>query len=126
MQQRVDQIFSSLHKERTTFDKHLVELKGALTKQKETVKEQQKLSTVLQEIQGSYSMLQDKQQALDESTKALHHLKKEYTDMGRRHSVINSDCGELLKSHTARQIRETQPRTRKPSIRVQSTSLHNN
>ncbi|GLD54327.1 uncharacterized protein AKAME5_000696300 [Lates japonicus] len=127
LQQRADQITSALDKERTTCEKYRVELKEALTKQMETMEERQKLSVALQRAQDSYARLQEQQLAesnfqlrhnnttelrlqektrvLDETTKALHNLQEEYADLGRKHSEVNSDYRDLLKTHSALQIR---------------------
>ncbi len=127
LQQRVDRIASGLEKERTACEKHRVELKEALTKQIETLEEKQKLAMALQKAEDGYSKLQEQQlvesnfqfrhvsdtelrlnqqkTALDESTKALHHLQRDYTALGRRHSDFNAVYRELLKTHSALQIR---------------------
>lgn len=57
LQERADQIASSLKKERTTCKKYHVELKEALTKQIETLEEGQKLAVVLQKAKDRRSLL---------------------------------------------------------------------
>ncbi|GLD60421.1 centrosomal protein of 152 kDa-like protein [Lates japonicus] len=91
------------------------------------MEERQKLSVALQKAQDKYSRLQKQQLAesnfqlkhsndtelrlhektrvLDETTKALHKLQREYADLGRRHGDINSDYRGLLKIHSALQVR---------------------
>ncbi|KAF3857885.1 hypothetical protein F7725_011086 [Dissostichus mawsoni] len=123
----VDQISSSLEKERTRCEKHRVELQEALKKQITTLEENNKLNLSLQKAQETFPRLQEKQRAetnynfgnisdtefrlreqkysLDESNKALHHLQQEYTNLGRRHCDINAEYRELLKIHTALQVR---------------------
>ncbi|KAK1896476.1 Acyl-CoA-binding domain containing protein 5 [Dissostichus eleginoides] len=123
----VDQISSSLEKERTRCEKHRVELQEALKKQITTLEENNKLTLSLQKAQETFPRLQEKQHAetnynfgnigdsefrlreqkysLDESNKALYHLQQEYTNLGRRHCDINAEYCELLKTHTALQVR---------------------
>ncbi|KAJ4943253.1 hypothetical protein JOQ06_005757 [Pogonophryne albipinna] len=123
----VDQISSGLEKERTRCEKHRVELQEALKKQITTLEENNKLTLSLQKAQEIFPRLQEKQRAetnynfgniidsefrlreqkysLDESNKALYHLQQEYTNLGRRHCDINAEYRELLKSHTALQVR---------------------
>ncbi|XP_034066079.1 myosin heavy chain, fast skeletal muscle-like isoform X2 [Gymnodraco acuticeps] len=123
----VDQISSGLEKERTRCEKHRVELQEALKKQITTLEENNKLTLSLQKAQEIFPRLQEKQCAetnynfgniidsefrlreqkysLDESNKALYHLQQEYTNLGRRHCDINAEYRELLKTHTALQVR---------------------
>ncbi|KAK1904355.1 Chromosome partition protein Smc [Dissostichus eleginoides] len=123
----VDQISSSLEKERTRCEKHRVELQEALKKQITTLEENNKLTLSLQKAQETFPRLQEKQRAetnynfgiisdtefrlreqkysLDESNKALYHLQQEYTNLGRRHCDINAEYRELLKIHAALQVR---------------------
>ncbi|XP_010790964.1 spindle pole body component 110-like [Notothenia coriiceps] len=122
----VDQISSSLEKERTRCEKHRVELQEALKKQITTLEENNKLTLSLQKAQETFPRLQEKQRAetnynfrniIDsefrlreqkyslESNKALYHLQQEYTNLGRRHCDINAEYRELLKTHTALQVR---------------------
>ncbi|XP_033936530.1 putative leucine-rich repeat-containing protein DDB_G0290503 [Pseudochaenichthys georgianus] len=123
----VDQISSSLEKERTRCEKHSVELQEALKKQITALEENNKLTLSLQKAQETFPRLQEKQHAetnynfgnigdsefrlreqkysLDESNKALYHLQQEYTNLGRRHCDINAEYRELLKTHTALQVR---------------------
>ena len=126
LQQRVDVITSALDKERARCEKHRVELKEALTRQVETLEEKQTLAVALQKARDDVSRLQGQlaesnlqlrhisdtelrlnhqRNALDESTKALHHLQREYTDLGRRHGDIHSDHRELLQTHSALQMK---------------------
>ncbi|XP_034716741.1 CAP-Gly domain-containing linker protein 1-like [Etheostoma cragini] len=127
LQQRMYQITSALEKERTRCEKHRVELKEALTKQIETMEEKHKLAVAHQKAHNSYVRLREQQlaesnyqyrhvsdtelrlnqqkTALDESAKALQHLQQEYILLGKRHGDNNSDYCELLKSHSALQIR---------------------
>ncbi|KAL3047282.1 hypothetical protein OYC64_021496 [Pagothenia borchgrevinki] len=123
----VDQISSSLEKERTRCEKHRVELQEALKKQITTLEENNKFTLSLQKAQDTFPRIQEKQRAetncnfgnigdsefrlreqkysLDESNKALYHLQQEYTNLGRRHCDINAEYRELLKTHTALQVR---------------------
>ncbi|KAI4828678.1 hypothetical protein KUCAC02_022757 [Chaenocephalus aceratus] len=123
----VDQISSSLEKERTRCEKHSVELQEALKEQITALEENNKLTVSLQKAQETFPRLQEKQRAetnynfgnigdsefrlreqkysLDESNKALYHLQQEYTNLGRRHCDINAEYRELLKTHTALQVR---------------------
>lgn len=57
----------------------------------------------LQEAEDSYSNRQEKQ--MTKTTKALHSLKKDYTDLTRSHNDINADHCELLKIPSALKIR---------------------
>ncbi|KAL3060866.1 hypothetical protein OYC64_009136 [Pagothenia borchgrevinki] len=123
----VDQISSSLDKERTRCEKHRDELQEALKKQITTLEENNKLTLSLQKAHETCPRLQEKQRAetnynfgnirdnefrlreqkyaLDESNKALYHLQQEYTNLGRRHCDINAEYRELLRTHTTLQLR---------------------
>jgi len=127
LQLTVDQISSSLDKERSRCEKHRDELQEALKKQITTLEENNKLTLSLQKAQETFPRLQEKQRAetnynfrdihdtefrlreqkdsLDESNKALYHLQQEYTNLGRRHCDINAEYRELLRTHTALQVR---------------------
>ncbi|KAF3835239.1 hypothetical protein F7725_027797 [Dissostichus mawsoni] len=138
----VDQISSSLEKERTRCEKHRVELQEALKQQITTLEENNKLTLSLQKAQETFPRLQEKQRAetnynfgnivqaqgaeysLDESNKALYHLQQEYTNLGRRHCDINAEYCELLKTHTApKSDMRGSAMLRKPTPRLQSISL---
>ncbi|XP_068586885.1 uncharacterized protein [Cebidichthys violaceus] len=123
----LQQIASALEKERARCEEQRVKLKEALTRQIEILEEKQEVAVALKKAQDDVCRLQGQQlvesnfqlrhisdaelrlnqqrTALEESTKALHHLQREYTDLGRRHSDINSDYHELLKTHSALQIK---------------------
>ncbi|KAF3838838.1 hypothetical protein F7725_010606 [Dissostichus mawsoni] len=119
----VDQISSSLEKERTRCEKHRVELQEALKKQITTLEENNKLTLRLRKPSPGFRKNNVQRQTttletsvtlssgsgskifLDESNKALYHLQQEYTNLGRRHCDINAEYRELLKTHTALQVR---------------------
>ncbi|KAG8002901.1 E3 ubiquitin-protein ligase Itchy-like protein [Nibea albiflora] len=96
LQQRVDQISSDLVKERATCEKYRIELKESLKKQVEILEQNQKF----RQNSDTEVRLDQSKTALDDTTKALHHLRQEYIDLGKRHSDISSNYRELLKTHS--------------------------
>ncbi|KAM7418560.1 hypothetical protein PAMA_015935 [Pampus argenteus] len=121
LQQRVDEIATSLQREQTICEKHRVELKEALTKQIEITEERHKLSVALQKAQDGAFRLQEQQQteamyqfrklqdtelvyqqqktALEESKMHLNNLRRDYADLISRHSDLNSNYCGVLQSH---------------------------
>ncbi|KAE8291980.1 hypothetical protein D5F01_LYC09343 [Larimichthys crocea] len=102
LQQKVDQITSSLDKEKATCEKYRVELKESLKRQIEILDKHQKFK--FRPNSDTNVRLNQPNTALDETTKALHHLQQEYIDLGKRHSDISSEYRELLKTHRALQL----------------------
>ncbi|TNN75598.1 hypothetical protein EYF80_014148 [Liparis tanakae] len=112
LQHRADLIASALDKERARCEKQCIKLKEALIRQIETLEVKQTLAVALQKAQDNISRLQgqhmgessiqlrhisdnklwinQQRNALEESRKALHHLQREYTDLGSRHRDIKA------------------------------------
>lgn len=106
-----DQMFSALEEERSKCENYKRRLTVAGVSRIEAESKFQLGLNRFNELQ----FIQQKT-ALDESTKALHNLQKEYNDLSRRFSDINSDYRNLLRSHTALQFNAaTHKETRGPS-----------
>lgn len=107
LQQRV----GALEKELKISEKQRSKFEDVLAKYIETLEEKQELSVTFQKSQDSTRVQEQKisdnehKIALDQCTKALYNLQKEYVDLAKKHSGINDDCRELLKTHTALQIK---------------------
>ncbi|CAI5649262.1 unnamed protein product [Oreochromis niloticus] len=107
LQQRV----GALEKELKISEKQRSKFEDVLAKYIETLEEKQELSVTFQKSQDSTRVQEQKisdnehKIALDQCTKALYNLQKEYIDLAKKHSGINDNCRELLKTHTALQIK---------------------
>ncbi|XP_070820029.1 girdin-like [Chaetodon trifascialis] len=80
------------------------DLKHEKTKNSELQQRVDQLSSALEKESTKCEKYCSRKTALDENTKALHHLQKEYTELVRRHSDVNSEYCELLRSHTSLKI----------------------
>lgn len=108
---QLPQKVGALEKELKTCEKQRSKFEEVLAKYIETLEEQQELSVTVQKSQDSSRIQEQKisdnehKTALDQSTKALYNLQKEYIDLAKKHSGINDEYRELLKTHTALQIK---------------------
>ncbi|XP_070820028.1 flagellar attachment zone protein 1-like [Chaetodon trifascialis] len=80
------------------------DLKHEKTKNSELQQRVDQLSSALEKESTKCEKYCSRKTALDENTKALHQLQKEYTELMRRHSDVNSEYRELLRSHTSLKI----------------------
>ncbi|XP_070820030.1 calponin homology domain-containing protein DDB_G0272472-like [Chaetodon trifascialis] len=80
------------------------DLKHEKTKNSELQQRVDQLSSALEKESTKCEKYYSRKTALDENTKALHQLQKEYTELMRRHSDVNSEYRELLRSHTSLKI----------------------
>ncbi|XP_070820031.1 uncharacterized protein [Chaetodon trifascialis] len=80
------------------------DLKHEKTKNSELQQRVDQLSSALEKESTKCEKYCSRKTALDENTKALHQLQKEYTELVRRHSDVNSEYRELLRSHTSLKI----------------------
>nr|XP_019956191.1 PREDICTED: coiled-coil domain-containing protein 18-like [Paralichthys olivaceus] len=118
--ERADQTFIALEKERDTLEKCNVKLHIALVQHTKALEEQHRLALALQKTQNKCQIqeqmnfqlrqanelkMKEQKVALHEATDALQNLQKEHTDLGKKHSEIHSNYREVLKSHSALQVR---------------------
>ncbi|KAJ4922166.1 hypothetical protein JOQ06_021747 [Pogonophryne albipinna] len=102
LQLTVDQISSSLDRERSRSEKRrkaqdtILRLQG---------KQRAETNYNFGDIGDTEFRIREQKRSLDESNKALHRLQQEFTDLGRRHCDINVEYRELLRTHTALQVR---------------------
>ena len=110
LRQRADQILSTLEKERKTCEIYKLRLTMAQQKGENSCstlgsKLQAELRFQLRHSILNEDQLIQQKNVLDESTKTLLNLQKEFTDLSLRFRNNDLNYRELLKSHTALQIR---------------------